>query len=359
MASPHAIATQAAVDVTRRGGNAIDAALTAAFALTVVYPHNTSIGGDLFALVRDADGTITSVNASGPASANVDPVALRARYGDTMPVTGVDTITVPGAVAGLSAIHDLGATQPWAQHLMAAIGLAEDGALVAPGLDAAIEESRLLVHGDPGLSAILAPGGRLLRAGDRLVQLALARSLRLLADEGPAVLYHGRLGRELIVGLAACGAQLDTEDLAGFRPVVEEPLHGSFQGFDVWTSGPNSQGFVLLEILGALESLGVDCEPLGRDAGVLSDLFRAGIADRDEFLADPDFMSVSAAEPLDPRAPRTVRCRRGPTSQPGSGSAKPGRKAKGRHRGGGHRRQRREGGVSHPESLPFFRSGGP
>jgi gamma-glutamyltranspeptidase len=298
VASPHALATQAAVDVTRGGGNAVDAALTAAFALAVVYPHNTSIGGDLFALVRDVDGTITSVNASGPASANVDPATLRSRYGDTMPVTGVDTITVPGAVAGLSAIHDLGASQPWAQHLIAAIGLASEGAPVAPGLDAAIEENRQLVLGDPGLSAILAPGGRLLRAGDRLVQPALARSLRVLADEGPEALYHGQLGRDLVAGLAARGAQLDTEDLAGFQPVVEPPLHGRFQGFDVWTSGPNSQGFVLLEILGALEILGVDCEPLGRDAGVLSDLFRAGIADRDEFLADPDFMSVSAAELL-------------------------------------------------------------
>jgi len=298
VASPHSLATDAAADVIRNGGNAIDAALTAAFALTVVYPHNTALGGDLIALVRQPDGTITSVNASGPASRHVALDEVRSRHGDTMPVTGVDTVTVPGAVAGLAAIHELGASRGWSQHISAAYELAMQGAPVAPSLAAAIKEQLKLVLQDSGLSALLAPGGEPLRAGDQLVQPALARSLRALAEGGPAALYGGQLGRTLIEGLGALGSQLDIEDLARFVPRLETPLARSYGEWDVWTSGPNSQGFLLLEVLGALETLGPDREPLGRDAGVLSDLFRLAAADRERYLADPAFMEISVADLL-------------------------------------------------------------
>lgn len=299
VASPHALATQAASDVVRSGGNAIDAALTAAFVLTVVYPHNTALGGDLIALVREVDGTMTCVNSSGPASRNIDPAAYRSRYGAVMPVTGVDTITVPGAVAGLGAVHDLGASRPWSEHLSAAYELAENGVPVASGLNAAIKENLALVLGDPGLAMVLAPNERPLECGSRLEQPALARSLAALAGDGPSALYHGELGRDLIAGLAALGSQLDAEDLAQFRPRLEEPLRGKFGPWDLWTSGPNSQGFVLLEILGALETLGPNYEPLGRDAGVLSELFRTGTEDRQRFLADPSAMTVKTSDLLD------------------------------------------------------------
>ncbi len=299
VATPHALATEAATDAIRRGGNAIDAALTAAFVLTVVYPHNTALGGDLIALVRQPDGAITSVNASGPAGRHVDLADFRARYGDTMPVTGVDTVTVPGAVAGLAKIHNLGASRAWSEHLTAAYELAANGAPVASSLGAAIREQLALVLQDPGLANLLAPGGEPLRTGDQLVQPALARSIQILAEGGPSTLYGGELGRTLIAGLGALGGQLDIEDLTKFSPRLEEPLHRSFGPWDVWTSGPNSQGFLLLEILGALETLGPDCEPLGRDAGVLSELFRLATTDRERYLADPEFMTPHVNDLLD------------------------------------------------------------
>ena len=299
IASPHALATEAAADVIRSGGNAIDAALTAAFVLTVVYPHNTALGGDLIALVRQPDGTITSINSSGPASRHVQLDEVRSRHGDTMPVTGVDTVTVPGAVAGLAAIHGLGASRGWSEHITAAHELAMNGAPVASSLGAAIKEQFHLVLQDPGLRALLAPGGEPLRAGDRMVQPALANSLRALAEGGPESLYGGQLGRTLIAGLTALGSQLDIEDLARFVPRLETPLVRSYGEWDVWTSGPNSQGLLLLEILGALETLGPDCHPLGRDAGVLSDLFRLAAADRERYLADPEFMDVLVTDLLE------------------------------------------------------------
>jgi gamma-glutamyltranspeptidase len=301
VATPHEAATGAASDAFSRGGNAVDAALSAAFALTVVYPHNTSIGGDLIALVREPDGTIHCINASGPAGRGVDVTAMRARYGVTMPVTGVDTITVPGAVAGLAAIHDLGSASSWRDHLAAAVDLAAAGVPVAPGLDAAIQEELPQLLADPGLSEVMAPGGRPLRTGDRLTQPALADTLRALADEGATSFYQGSVAADLLAGLAQHGSALDPADFAGFRPSVEESLNRTYLGHQVWTSGPNTQGFVLLEILGALDAATGDGAPLGRDAGVLSELFAAGILDRDRYLSDPASMTVSVEQLLDPQ----------------------------------------------------------
>lgn len=300
IATPHVLATEAACEAIRSGGNAIDAALSAAFVLSVVYPHNTSLGGDLIALVREPDGTITTVNASGPASRHVDLADFQSRFGNSMPVTGVNSITVPGAIAGLATLHGFGASRAWEEHLGAAYDLAATGAPVAPSLEAATKEQFELVRRDPGLAALLAPTGEPLRTGERLVQPALAQSLRTLASEGPASFYGGQLGRDLIGGLSALGAQLDSSDLEAFVPLIEKPLQAKYGPWDIWTSGPNSQGFLLLEVLGALESLGPKRDPLGRDAGVLSELFRMATNDRDTYLAEPGLMKKSVAELLDP-----------------------------------------------------------
>ncbi|MBW4078129.1 MAG: gamma-glutamyltranspeptidase [Acidobacteria bacterium] len=300
IATPHALATEAASDVIRSGGNAIDAALSAAFVLSVVYPHNTSLGGDLIALVRQPDGTITTVNSSGPASQHVDLADFRTRFGDSMPVTGVDTITVPGAIAGLATLHAFGASRAWEQHLSAAYHLAANGAPVASSLEAATKEQFDLVRGDPGLAALLAPLGEPLRTGERFIQPALAGSLRTLAEDGPSSFYGGQLGRDLVGGLAALGAQLDISDLGEFSPRLEEPLRATYGPWDIWTSGPNSQGFLLLEVLGALETLGPSRDPLGRDADILSELFRLATNDRDTYLAEANLMTKSVSELLAP-----------------------------------------------------------
>jgi len=107
IAAPHELAVEAAEEAVRDGGNAIDAALAAAATLTVVYPHMCSVGGDLFALVASPAGEVTAIDASGPAAGRVDPDEL-ARHG-TMPITGPDTVTVPGVLAGWEAVAALGA----------------------------------------------------------------------------------------------------------------------------------------------------------------------------------------------------------------------------------------------------------
>ncbi|TMR89088.1 gamma-glutamyltransferase family protein [Nonomuraea basaltis] len=283
IASPHVLATAAAKKAIARGGNAIDAALAAAVTLTVVYPHNTGLGGDLIALIRSPDGRISCVNASGPAPAGIDVAALRSRSGGQMPVSGPDTITVPGAVAGYAALHASGAALTWPDHFAAAIRHAE-GTPVVPGLAAAIAEAGDLIVADPGMRAVFGS----LRVGETLRQEALAATLAEIAAQGPEVLYGGRLGERLVAGLQALAVPIALGDLAAYEVERSDPLHRAFRGFDVYTSPPNTQGFLLLQALGALERT----DPQGEDSGQLAAIFHRGIADRTRHLADPRFAQV-------------------------------------------------------------------
>lgn len=216
IATPHALATAAAEEAVANGGNALDAALAAAATLCVVYPHNTSVGGDLIALVRAPDGRITCVNASGPAPAKADRAALADRHGGLMPITGPDTITVPGAVAGWAALHEEGAALEWRACFEAALRHAA-ATPVVPGLAEAIADAADLIDADPGMRQVFSPGGRPLAEGDTLRQPALAATLADLAANGPATLYGGPLGRRL-------SGVLDLADLAAFEVERTAPL---------------------------------------------------------------------------------------------------------------------------------------
>ena len=285
IATPQVDASRAGAHALATGGNAIDAALAAAAVLTVTYPHNCAVGGDLFALVRRPDGDIVSVNASGPAAAAVDLDAMRARVGPTMPVTGPLTVTVPGLVAGWGVLHELGASRSWSRHLEVAIELAADGVAVADGLAAAIRESPG-VRADPGMAAMFTRSGAPLAAGARLHQPALARTLCRLASEGPRALYDGELADTLAAGLRRVGSPLTAADLRAYAPVLEAPLRGTFRDVEVLTSPPNSSGVLLLQALAALDALG-PADPLGADAAQLASILRSGSAQRSQMLADP------------------------------------------------------------------------
>jgi gamma-glutamyltranspeptidase/glutathione hydrolase len=276
IATPHRTATEAGRRVMEAGGTAVDGALAAAAVLTVVYPHNCALGGDLMALVRDADGVTRAVNATGPAAVRVDVEALRAAHGDVLPVTGVDTVTVPGLVAGWGELHALGGSAPWADLLADAEALARDGFPVTARLAAAFAE---LPSPLPGL----APDG-----DGVLRQEALAQTFAILRAEGARALYEGPLAERFAAGLEGLGSAIRAADLAAFRPVVEDPLRVAFRGCEVLTAGPNCSGVLLLQALAAFEAAGLD-DPLGAGAGAAAAIFAAGWRQREASLADPRF----------------------------------------------------------------------
>ncbi len=298
IATPHRTATEAGAAVFDAGGNAIDAALAAAVTLAVVYPHNCGVGGDLFALVEQPDGRVTAVNASGAAPMAIDPDEIR-RADDVMPERGAHPITVPGAVSGWAAIERLGARNGLAAAFPEAVRLAREGVPVAGSLAATLEESSDALAADPGLAGVFFPGGRPLAEGDLLVQPALAETLEAIAEEGPPALYGGAVGARLVEGLRAAGSRMAVEDLERHQAELAAPLLGRYRDLDVSVAPPNSQGFVLLEILAAIERLEADPDPLGPDAALLAEVFRVASADRDRHNADPHVARVPISTLLD------------------------------------------------------------
>ena len=307
IATPQTLATEAGLAAFDAGGNAIDAALAAATTLAVVYPHMCGVGGDLFALVQHPAGDVLSVNSSGRSPAGLDADAVRALHGSRMPEQGPFTVTVPGAVAGWRAVFERGARLEWARAFDAAIVAASAGVPLAHGVWDAVTWRQEAASdpppggvkhhhpfaADPGLRAtFLGPDGAPLPEGAPLVQPALASTLEVLAADGPDALYGGELGRRYALGLQEAGVPIELDDLRGHEATLLPPLVGRYRDHDVRVSPPTSQGFVLLEILAAIERLEIDPDPLGPDAGALALLFRAASLDRDRHLADPEHTRV-------------------------------------------------------------------
>ena len=283
IATPHHLASGAGMRAMKAGGTAIDGAVAAAAVLAVVDPQNCALGSDLFALLREPSGEALLINASGPVPARADVARLRAA--GAMPIIGIDTVTVPGAVAGWGELHARAGRRPWAANLVDATALARDGIKVSAKLATAIDEAGGLVD-DAGMRAVFAPNGRRLGVGDVLRQAALAETLEVLAADGARAFYGGVIAERLVVGLSAAGSSISTNDLAAYTPSVEAPVRVSLRSCTLLTAGPNSSGMLLGQALLALEAAGV-VEPLGSGCGFLAALFAVGSAQRQHELGDP------------------------------------------------------------------------
>lgn len=318
IATPHWLATQAGEAAYLNGGSAIDAALTAAAVLAVVYPHNTSLGGDCVSLVRKPDGTTTCINATGGAPHSISRGELATRHHGVLPVTGPDTITVPGVVRGWQEIGRHGGRLSWADQLAPSIPFAADGVAVAPSVARALQLAENNLAADEGSRRIFFDGGRVLTEGATLVQPELAESLIAISAQGADSFYSGEVGRALVAGLRRAGSALSEDDFATFAPEMSDPLSGQYQDVTVLTSPPNTQGFLLLRFLNLLSPSHAN-EALTAGAGDLAHLFDIGNELRETLLADPLFEEVDMAallhgEPLenyqaspsvlDPRVPK-------------------------------------------------------
>jgi gamma-glutamyltranspeptidase/glutathione hydrolase len=229
-----------------------------------------------------------------------------------MPDQGPFTVTVPGAVAGWRSVFERGARLGWARAFDAAVRAAREGVPLAHGVWEAVtwrtevpDPPAGVKHHHPfaadrGLRAtFFGRDGAPLPEGAPLAQPALASTLEVLAADGPDTLYRGELGRRYALGLRDAGVPIEPTDLHGHEATLLPPLVGRYRDLDVRVSPPTSQGFVLLEILAALERLEIDPDPLGPDASRIALLFRAASLDRDRHLADPGHMRVHPHALLD------------------------------------------------------------
>lgn len=293
IAAPHRAAVDAAEEIVRAGGNAVDAAVAAAAALTVVYPHQCSVGGDVHALLRHPDGTVTSVDASGRYGTGGMPPT------SGVPLTGPHSVTVPGAVSGWMELLAAGGSMPPDQLLAPAIRMAADGVEVTARLALAIIEVVGANDAGAGLRQLVTTAdGQPLRAGDRLHQQALAETLSRLATDGLGSFYDGALAASVAAGMRELGVPVTEADLACHRAVRRRPVVGALTSSRVTTAPPSSQGYLLpLIMLGAeeLERRGTQVDPR-----TMLELFRVAATRRDRELADPDHMQVDVEHLLDP-----------------------------------------------------------
>lgn len=292
LATPHAAATEAGVQAYRDGGTAIDAAIAAAAVLTVVYPHNVALGGDLIALVRSPDGDVVCVNASGWAGREGDVEALRATYGTTLPMRGPDAVTVPGGVRGWQTLRTLGSRLSWHRTLSPAADAAAAGVPVSQSLSGHLDHPENHdLYGTTDFDRVFRPNGPPLHAGDVLRQPALADTFRLLQEGGPDAFYAGPLADRTVEYLRSRGSRLTVDDFTEFVAEVAEPLRADFSGLTVLTSPPNTHGFLLLRALRSLGEAGV-ADALGSGLGSLMEIFGQGNRLRATALADPRHAAV-------------------------------------------------------------------
>jgi len=254
-------ASLAAVEVLRAGGNAIDAAITAAGVLCVTEPHMTGIGGDCFAMIGRPDGSTIGLNGSGRAAKAADGDWLKAARLNGIDPDSVHSVTVPGAVDGWNTLLSKFGTMTLADALQPAIRLAEEGSPVTPrvALDWAQEAERL--DRSEAARMHLLPRGRAPKAGEVMRYPALARTLRAIAKHGREGFYTGEVAEDIVTHLASLGSLLTLEDFAATEAEVVDPLAAAFADHEVLELPPNGHGLTTLIALNILRHL-----DLGRHA---------------------------------------------------------------------------------------------
>lgn len=319
--SSHPLASTVGLEVLREGGNAIDAVVTMAAVLAVVRPHMNGVGGDAFGLIFDAETRrISAFNGSGGAAAGAVPEFYRTQGLTRVPGSGPLSVTVPGAVAAWGSVLERHGTISFADALGPAISIAEEGFMVTRTLAEDIAGADQLNEGG---QAIYYPNGRPAVAGDALRSPALAETLRTLAAEGPSALYGGDVGRSIAGFLEGLGSPLRLSDFAAHTTEWTDPISIEFQGRTVHTTRPNSQGIVLLQMLGMADGLDLDgYQPNSSELlHQLIEFKKLAFADRARWVADP----ATASVPMDGLlAPTYLRERRALVQDAASPGQSPG-----------------------------------
>ncbi|MEQ8745982.1 gamma-glutamyltransferase [Pyruvatibacter sp.] len=303
-ASSHPQASLAAIDIMKRGGNAVDAAIAASAVLCVVEPMMTGIGGDCFALFAPrGSGDVVGINGSGraPAAANRDYFT---RQGMTeIGATSVHSITIPGAVDAWARLLSDHGTLGMDEVLAPAIDLAEQGFALSPRI--AIDWMFLVpqLKADPDIAALYLKDGRAPAIGSKWTSPALGRTLRAIAEKGRAGFYEGEVAERMVATLQAKGGLQTMDDFSATHADYVTPIFTPYRGHQVLEIPPNGQGITALIMLNILARLGIEnLDPLS-DARVHLQIeaARRAYAARDMYVADMDHAHVPVEHLLSDR----------------------------------------------------------
>ncbi len=308
VATSHPQAAQAGLRMLQSGGNAVDAAIATAAAMTILEPVSNGLGSDAFALIWDGE-KLHGLNASGCAPQAWTPDYFLRKHGAaaTPPKRGWDSATVPGAVAGWVAMSERFGKLPFADLLAPAIEIAERGYAVPVVVQQKWAAAVPLLHDQPGFARAFMPHGRAPQVGELFRFQEAARSLRLIAESKGGAYYGGEIAQAAEAHARAHGGAMTAADFAAYRPEWVEPIGMDFPGPDgvahtMHEIPPNGQGIAALIALGIVKQFDIASMPVD---GVASqhlqiEAMKLAFADTYRFVAEPASMDVSAAELLDP-----------------------------------------------------------
>ena len=296
-ATSQPLASAAALDVLQHGGNAIDAAITAAAVLSVTEPHMTGIGGDMFAIVWLAkEQRLVALNASGRAGSRMTRDTLLARGFKSGTQQGVESITVPGALAGWETLVRTYGKRTLAAALQPAIRYARDGFPVTPIIATQWAAETALLTKDSAAAATFLPGGRAPTAGEWFRNPDYARTLQAIATQGIGTFYGGALGTKIVARLDALHGFITLDDLTKNQPSWVTPMSVPFRGYRVWELPPSNQGIAALEMLRILEP--IDLKAMGHNSSAylhhLIEAKKLAYADLARFVGDADHLDMPA-----------------------------------------------------------------
>jgi gamma-glutamyltranspeptidase / glutathione hydrolase len=295
VASNNKLAAEAGAEVMKQGGNAVDAAVATGFALAVTFPEAGNLGGGGYMVIRMADGRSAALDyrETAPLAATHDMYVGPDGKLTGESVIGPKSSGVPGAVAGMMEAHRKYGLLSIAKVLAPAIRLASEGFIVDATLFRSLSDESYRIGSFAGKSLFL-PTGAPPPVGSRFVQPQLARTIRLIADSGATVFYHGSIADTIAAEMRRSGGLITKEDLARYRPIWRRPIRSSYRGYSLISMPPSSSGgTTVTEMLNILEAYGPPA-PFGsaeRIHAVASASQRAFI-DRNSKLGDPDFVSI-------------------------------------------------------------------
>jgi gamma-glutamyltranspeptidase / glutathione hydrolase len=295
VATSHVQASVAGSQILARGGSAVDAAIAANAVLGVTEPMMNGMGGDLFAIYWEAKtGRLYGLNASGWAPRGLTIEYLKARGATSMPPAGIDSVTVPGAVAGWQALHERFGRLAWKDLFQSAIFYADDGYPVPEIIASYWADSADWIANDAEARRVYLPGGKPPAVGQVFQNHDLAKALRLVAENGANAFYKGEIAREIVTTSQSLGGTMALDDLAEFSPEWVEPVSTTYRDWTIYELPPNGQGMAALEMLNIMET-----SPPSAD-GPLSvtelhkkiEAMKLAYADLGRYNADPRFAKI-------------------------------------------------------------------
>jgi gamma-glutamyltranspeptidase/glutathione hydrolase len=303
VAASQPLAAQIGVDILKKGGSAVDAAIAVNAALGLMEPSGSGIGGDLFAIVWDSKSAkLYGVNASGPAPGAISLSYFQEKGIKKMPETGPLPWTVPGCVAGWIALHGRFGRLPMRDVLAPAIAYAEGGFPLSELIAFYWQRSVKALAAYENFQKLYAPGGRAPGKGDIFRNPELAATYRLLARKGSDAFYKGEIAKRIIAYSRKAGGFFAPEDFAAYEPEWVEPISVDYRGYDVWELPPNGQGLAVLQMLRLLA--GFDLKAMGHNSAAylhtLVEVKKIVYEDRARFYADPRFAAVDTTALISP-----------------------------------------------------------